>query len=695
MSAGPIDQALTLALQHHKAGRLHEAEQLYRQILGRQPEHFDAIQLLGAIAVQVGRHADAVAFLRRGIALRPDVAETYGNLGAALKAQGQIDEAIIAYRQAIAINPNLPRTHHDLGIALASKGLMDDAVSAIEQAIALQPNYAQAHYDLGNVLKDQGRLDKAIAAYRQAIAVSPTYAPAHNNLANVLHEAGRLDEAIASHLHAITLRPQHAQAFSNLGVTYASKGLLDEAIAAHRQSIALKPDNADAHNNLGNSLKDKGLLDEAIAAYRHAMTLAPHNATFGSNLIFALLAHPASEANAIADEHDRWNRHHARPLKQFLRPHPNNRDPDRTLRIGYVSPDFRDHPVGRFLLPLLSAHNPHLVQIYCYANLKVHDSITAELKSHAHAWRDIAGQSDDHAARMIRDDKIDILVDLAMHTSGNRLLVFARKPAPVQVTYLAYAGGTALDSIDYRLTDRYLDPDPLDDRYYRETSLQLAGTYWCYHPSLDTEPVTNLPALLAGKITFGCLNNFAKASPSALDTWAHLLNMVPQSRLILATHSENQPNSLFQFMADRGIAPDRLTTTGRVSRQEYFNLYHRIDIALDPFPCAGATTTCDALWMGVPVVTLAGSTPIRRAGVSILSNAGLTELIANSPAHYIRIAADLAGNLPRLVDLRSTLRQRIQQSPLMDASTFARDVEAAFRHMWRNWCETSSPTAST
>jgi predicted O-linked N-acetylglucosamine transferase (SPINDLY family) len=273
-----------------------------------------------------------------------------------------------------------------------------------------------------------------------------------------------------------------------------------------------------------------------------------------------------------------------------------------------------------------------------------------------------------------------------MHTADNRLLVFARKPAPVQFTYLAYAGGTAVDAIDYRLTDHYLDPDLGDDKFYMEKTLRLSGTYWCYPPNVSAIPVNDLPALSSEKVTFGCLNNFCKVSRETLDIWSQVLVDIPNSRLLMYAPAGNHRESVIQHFVDRGVDSDRLEIVGRVTRGEYFQTYHRIDIALDPFPYAGGTTTCDALWMGVPVITLAGRTGVGRAGVSILSNAGLAEFIAQSPEDYLRLARELAGDLPRLAQLRANLRSQLQHSPLMDAPTFARSIEDAYRTMWKHWC---------
>ena len=388
----------------------------------------------------------------------------------------------------------------------------------------------------------------------------------------------------------------------------------------------------------------------------------------------------------IHEEHRRWNRQHAEPLKKFIQPHTNDRNPDRRLRIGYVSPDLREHVVGQNLLPLLAKHDHQRVEVFAYAKVPAPDAMTERLRSHTDAWRSLVGLSDAQAADLIRQDRIDILVDLALHTANNCLLVFARKPAPVQVTYLAYAGSSGLTTMDYRLSDPYLDPPGGDESVYSEQTLRLPETYWCYQPVVDLPPQPP-PALEKGFITFGCLNNFCKVNEPLLSLWAEILRGVPHSRLLLHAYEGSPRQHVLEHLQREGIDPHRVSFAGKLPVAVYFQQYHSIDIALDTFPYGGGTTTCDTLWMGVPVVSLAGKTAVGRAGLSILSNVGLPELVANTPEEYVHLAIRLANDLPRLKDLRSTLRQRMQASPLMDAPRFARNVEAAYRQMWRNWCE--------
>jgi predicted O-linked N-acetylglucosamine transferase (SPINDLY family) len=785
-----IQQAFDVALQHHQAGRLHQAGQIYRDILARQPNHAGALHFLGVVANQEGRHDMALDLVRRAITLQPNYTEAYSNLGNILKDKGLFEQAIAAYRQAIALRPNFAEAHNNLGnvlrdvgrldealaacrqaillrpnysdaycnlgSALRDKGLLDDAITAFERAtvlaansptahanlanalrdkgrleeaivachraLALKPDFPEAHCYLGDVLQDSGRPDEAIAAYRQAIAVAPDTFQAHNNLGSALEKTGRfdgaiaayrraaalrpdiaqarvnlgtalmevgeLDEAIAMYRQAIALSPTCAEAHSNLGNALAADGQLDQALAAHRRALNCNPKFPEAHNNLGNALKERAQLDEAVAAHRQALATEPGNASMDSNLVYTLHFHPAYDGHAIAAEHRRWHRRHAEPLKKHIARHANDRSPDRRLQIGYVSPDFRDHVIGRNMLPLFLQHDRRQVEITCYSNVRRPDALTSQFQQTADRWRNIVGISDEQAAREIRADRIDILVDLMLHTAHNRLLVFARKPAPVQVTFAAYPGSTGLDAIDYRLSDPYLDPPGMDESIYSEKTVRLPDAFWCYDPLECAElPMNPLPAMANGFVTFGCLNNSAKINPAVLALWAQVMRQAPGSRLLLLSHESSHRQWTVDRLAHCGIHADRVEFASPRPRLQYMALYHRIDIALDSFPYNGHTTSLDSFWMGVPVVTRVGETAVSRAGWCQLSNLGLTELASQTNEQFVDIAVGLAADLPRLQELRSNLRQRMERSPLMDASKFARNIESAYRQMWGRWCD--------
>jgi protein O-GlcNAc transferase len=678
-----------LGLALRDRGQLDEAIAAHRRAIAIKPDFSEAHSNLGVALNEKGHLDKAIAAYRQAIVLKPDFPEAHINLGNALRDKGNLDEAIASYHRALVLKPNSPDAHGNLGLALRDQGHHDDAIVAFRQAITLKPNYLEAHVNLGNALRDKGQLDESIAAYRQAIALKPNSPDAHGNLGLALRGKGHHDDAIVAFRQAIALRPEFPEAHSNLGNVLKDKGQLDEAIVFYRQAIALKPKYPEAHSNLGVALRDKGRHDDAIIAFRQAIAFKPNYPEAHSNLVYSLHFHPGHDAQAIAEEHQHWNRRHAEPLQRFILPHANDRSPDRRLRIGYVSPDFRAHLQSCFTVPLLENHDHAVNEIYCYSSVARPDAVTQRLQAHADVWRHLRGESNETLARIIRQDHIDILVDLTLHMAENRLLLVARKPAPVQVSWLAYPASSGLSTIDYRLSDPFLDPPGMDESTQPERTLRLPDSFWCYDP-LDGRdiPVNALPALANGYVTFGCLNNFCKVNDAVLARWAQVLRQVEDCRLTLLAQQGDHRRRTLDFLKGEGIQPACVEFVPFQPRQEYLKLYHRIDLCLDTFPYNGHTTSLDSFWMGVPVVTLVGRTAVARAGWSQLSNLGLPDLAGRTPEEFVRTAVELARDLPRLQDLRSNLRRRMEQSPLMDAPRFARSIETAYRRMLRQWCAT-------
>jgi predicted O-linked N-acetylglucosamine transferase (SPINDLY family) len=668
-----------------------EAEASCRAAVRLRPEMAEAHNNLGLALLEQERFAEGIDCLRRVLQLQPGNAQAHNNLGTALRRAGRFEEAAASLCEALRLQPTLAEACKNLGTVLHDLGRLEEAQASFARALHLRPNHAPTHLDLGNVLKDRGRLEEALAAYRSAIQLKPDYADAHVNLGTILNDQGRLDDAMAAYQTALKLRPGYPEAYLNLGNVLNEQDRLDEALGAFRTAVQVKPDYAEAHLNLGNALCAQGRLEEAITAYRTAVQLQPDAAHRHSNLVFVLHYDPGCDAKSLLEEARRWNQRHAVPLQPFILPHTHLPDPERRLRVGYVSPDFREHATTFFTVSLLSNHDHHSFEVYCYADVRRPDSVTGRLRGHADVWRSTRGLSDEQLAELIRSDRIDILVDLTMHMADNRLLVFARKPAPVQVCWVAYPGTTGLSAIDYRLTDPYLDPPGLFDACYAEESVRLADTFWCYDPLTEPVPINPLPALQNGYVTLGCLNNFCKINDGVLALWAQVLQAVPQARLLLLAPRGQARDGVLARLQQAGIAAERVEFADKRPRRQYLQLYHRVDVALDPFPYNGHTTSLDGFWMGVPTVTLVSQTVVGRAGWSQLCNLGLQELAAQTPEQYVALVAQLAGDLPRLQELRATLRQRMQRSPLMDGPRFARQVEQAYRQMWRRWCSTRQP----
>jgi len=681
-----IRQTLNLAWQHFQKGQWQQAEQLYLQVLEVDPEQVDALYLLAAIAGQTGRDNQAIDYLQAVLRLKPESAGAHNNLGNLYVKERKLSEAVRCFQEALRLQPDFAMAHSNLGNVLREQGQPAEAVASLYHSLHLRPDSAEAHHNLGIALQAQGKLAEAVASYQQASRLRPDYVEAHVSLGNALTEQRRTAEAAGSFQQAIRLNADHADAHFGLGVALERQGKLEEAAASYEQVVRLQPNNAEAHCNFGNVLRDQGRLDDAIAAYRSALRLKPNRAHIHSNLVLLLHYHPGYDAWTIHEESQRWDQKHAEPLEAYIQPHTNRPDPDRRLRVGYVSPDFREHVDAFFTVPLLCNHDHRQFEIFCYADVARPDAHSDRFRGDADSWRNTVGLSDQQLADMIRDDQIDILIDLKLHTANNRLLVFARKPAPVQVAWLGYPGTTGLSTIDYRLTDPYLDPPGLFDAFSTEKSVRLPDTFWCYDPLTDQPAVNGLPALERGNITFGSLNNFCKINDGCLALWAQVLHAVPHSRLLLRAPRGQAREHVLARLEPEGIPASRLEFTDALPRSEYLKLYHQIDLGLDPLPYNGHTTSLDAFWMGVPTLTLVGKTMVGRAGWSQLCNLGLQDLAAETPQQFVALAANLAHDLPRLHELRGTLRQRMQRSPLMDAPHFAQNVEHAYRQMWRRWC---------
>jgi protein O-GlcNAc transferase len=705
-------------------GKFLDAARACREAIHLKQDYAEAYSNLGAILCRQGKFDEAVAACREAIRIKPDYAEPHSILGAALHGQGKLDEAVAALREAVRIKADLAEAHSSLGSVLKDQDKLEEAVAACREAIRIKPDYAEAHSDLGAIFYKQDKLDQAMVAYRDAIRIKPDFAAPHSNLGAILYQQGRLEEATKACREAIRIKPDYAEAYcnlgcalfdrreydeagaallrairinpdlteahSNLGKVWRDLGQIGEAVKACRQAIRIKPRYAEAYMNLGASLCDQGSFEEAVAAYHTAAGLEPELAEAGSGLLACINYWERVSPAASYEAHHDWGQVHGRPLPP-PESYANERDGERRLRVGYVSPDFRQHSVAYFLEPLLRSHDRNAVEVFCYAEVNWPDVRTKQFQGLADHWLTTVGMSDEALAERIRSDRIDILVDLAGHTAKNRLPVFASKPAPVQVTWLGYPNTTGLTAIDYRLVDAVTDPEAQGNAFSSETLLRLPGGFLCYGAPDDAPVPATPPGLPSGAVTFGSFNNPSKLSEATIDAWARLLARLPSARLLL----KGKPfactvtrASFLERLRLCGIAKERVELVGWLPDQSHLALYNRVDIALDPFPYNGTTTTCEALWMGVPVVTLRGDRHAGRVGASLLTQIGLTDLIADSVEAYVETALALAGDPARLADLGQSLRPRMAASPLCDAAAFARKIEAAYRSMWRRWCAT-------
>ena len=639
-------------IEAHRAGRLDDAERLYRQTLAIDSGHAPALVHLGLIA-QAHRSLDAAeALLKRALDLQPRLAEAHFHLGNLYRACGQTADAERCYRAAIDCAPLYLEAHNNLGYALVQMGRAEDAAECFRRALAIDPDYEGALTNLGNLLREQGNADDALAYLQAAATLKPTSAPAQNNLGNAYKDLGRLDEAIAS----------------------------------YRRAVELAPKSAELHSNLGIVLQKLGDIPGAIVSFRHALHLRPNSANAYRNLLSAMLFDPETSPAALFAEHRRFGALFSRPRHETG--WSISRDPERRLRVGFVSSDFHDHPVARNLMPVLHHLDRSAFEVFLYSANPASDALTAQIRSMADGWRQIAGEPDEAAAARIRADGIDILVLLAGRFDRNRPLIATYRPAPVQVSFHDPAT-SGLDSIDYLLSDRFLTP--------RDTTEQFVERVFCLphfyvHPPLTSAPPAEAPAFRRnGYVTFGSCNKPSKLNDEVLRIWAELLRRVPDSRLLLKYRNQFVSPAVRErvmaAMRAAGVDLGRVLMQGESeSFARHLRSYNAIDVALDPFPFTGSTTSFEALWMGVPVVTLAGEVMAARWTAAMLHALDLDELVAHSPDEYIGLAARMAGDSSSLERLRSSLRARVEASPLCDGAGRARQIGRFLRAAWRRWC---------
>ena len=614
-----------------------------------------------------------------------------------LHRAGKLDRAGRYYQRALRDDPSRHEAVHGLGTIAFQQGEDAKAIERFKAAIALCGDVPLYYYDLGNVWRKLGRKTDAVVAYLRATEIDHQYFDALFNLGAVLCELVRPAEGAQALRLALRLQPDYPEAHLLLGLCLERMGQIDAAVEQYLAVLRLRRDDARAYLLLGGALFKAGHVADADLAFARSLALDPAQPGAHVRRIAALNYRDDLSAREVAEAHLEWGRQHAVPATGG-QSHPNTPDPARRLRIGYVSPNLFRHSVAHFLLPVLRAHDRAEVEVFCYSNSVIVDDTTRALQTASDHWRTIQGASDEDVAAQIRADGIDILVDLAGHTGDGRLLTFARGPAPVQVAWLGYPQTTGLAAMDYRLSDAIVEPPGEADAVSAETIVRLPNGFHCFGrpgeagPGDDCEgadlEIGPLPALTNGFVTFGSFNTVQKMPPSQVALWARVLDAVPGSRLLLKSLPDTVIADRFhRLFADEGIDPARVEFLHwTTSRPEHLRLYHRMDIALDTFPYHGTTTTCEALWMGVPVLSLCGDRHVSRVGASLLTRVGLTDWIAGDRDAYVEIAARHAGELGTLAQLRAGLRGTMRGSALCDAPGFTRDLEAAFRTMWQAWC---------
>ena len=742
-AASPIEQeleqiaekVLQLAANHQRSGQIQEAEDLYRAILEIRPRHPEANYNLGLLEVRAQRPSAGLPYLGAAVEARPEQeqywlayidalihadqaehARQMLELGRQHGLQGAAAENLAGRLEtpAQAMAPSAPpprkdgpakatrskksaKARHgatapgsremDAVVALYGQGRITEVEALARSLTQRFPQHGFGWKVLAGIFLSQEKAEDALLFMQNSVKFLPDDAEAHSNLGSMLVDQGRLAEAEASLRRALELKPDYAEVYYSLSQILQGQGRLAETDASLRKALALKPDYADAHNNLSIILQGMGRHAEALVSGRQALALDPNSAYRHSNLLFCLSQMEGIDAETLFAEHCRFGEQFEAPARALWTEHGNSRDPERCLQIGFVSGDLRNHAVASFIEPVLEhlARNQKL-SLHAYYNFKKEDSATQRLRGYFAHWHPVAGLSDEAMEKQIRADGIDILIDLSGHTAHNRLPLFARKPAPVQASWIGYPGTTGLQAVDYYLSDHFRLPLGKYDRQFIEKIVRMpvSAPFLPY----ETAPSVNLlPAISNGYVTFGSFNRVSKLSHAVIALWSQLLHALPDSKMVLGGMSQDeQYDTLIEWFAQEGIARERLSFHPRTSMDAYLRLHHQVDICLNPFPYTGATTLCHALWMGVPTLTLTGKTIPSHGGASYLSHVGLEKFVAQDAADFVRKGLFWTGNLPALANLRADLRQRFKRSAVGQPAVAAAGLEQALRIMWRRWC---------
>lgn len=731
LDAGSVGARVNLAYCFMEQERNDDAEFHLGQVLAIDASNFDGTFMLGNIAKMRGALDDAMRYYKKALELNPDVELTHIEACKALVAVDEYEEAETVARNGITAHPRSADLHFLLGNFHLRARRTESAVNSYEKALSIHANHADAHSNMALALRIDGKLEAAVASYRRAIVIRPRAVEAHYNLALTLCDLGQSSGAIEEFQRVVALQPDHFDAHLNLGVALQSLAQFDSAIRSYRLALALKPNSAQAHCNLGLALAETGRPDEALrqyqralecdpeharshsalavyrnqigqptealASFRQALSRDPNDIEARSSMLF-LLSFVAAPSQYLAEAR-RYGDAVAALAQPLIKPASGGMTqmPGR-LRVGFVSGDLRMHPVALFLESVLANLNPTRVEVFAYATTALEDEVTQRLKADCAGWVSIVGMSDEFAARRIHADGIHVLIDLAGHTAHNRLSLFAWKPAPVQVSWLGYFASTGVAAIDYLLADRGSVPEHLQSQF-TEAVWYLPHTRLCYtvpmaQPHLDVAP---LPAVRNGHVTFGSFQTIGKLNDEVLLAWAQILGAVPESRLRIQAKQLDRPeirNKLLERLTHAGIAAERVSLVPPAARELYLVAHNQVDIILDTFPYPGGTTTCEALWMGVPTLTLTGETLLSRQGVSMLTCVGLDDWVATDMADYVARAVRYACDLESLAQTRAGLRKQALASPLFDAPRFALDLEAAFRGMWQEVAGRMQPCSS-
>lgn len=686
------------------AGNTEAGIQKYCEALNADSRYAPAYYNLGVVYSEMMQFDLALSCYEKAALQRPMYAEAYCNMGVIYKNRGDLETAIACYERCLAVSPNFEIAKNNMAIALTDLGTkvklegdISQGVELYKKALCYNWRYADAMYNLGVAYGEMLKFDMAIVFYELALHFNPHCAEACNNLGVIYKDRDNLDKAVECYQMALSIKPNFSQSLNNLGVVYTVQGKIDAAAGMIEKAIAANPTYAEAYNNLGVLYRDAGNINLAIEAYERCLEIDPDSRNAGQNRLLAMNYINEDSDEKLFEAHREWGRRFIR-LYQPYTSWDNPKVMERPLIIGYVSPDYFTHSVSYFIEAPLLYHDYTEYQVVVYSAVVKADAKTCKFKEKVlkkgGQWRDIYGIDEKKVAHMVREDKVDILVELTGHTANNKLGTLACRPAPVQVTWIGYPNTSGLPSIDYRISDSFADP-PTTCQKQVEELVRLSKCFLCYTPSPEAGVVSPSPALSNGFITFGSFNNLAKITPKVLKVWAKILCAVPNSRLIVKCKPfccDSIRQRFLSILEQLGVEPLRVDLLPLILlNHDHMQAYSLMDISLDTFPYAGTTTTCESLYMGVPCVTLAGSVHAHNVGVSLLSNVGLAHLVAKTEDEYVQMAVKQASNVSSLSELRMSLRELMLKSPLCDGLKFTKQLESSYRTMWHRYCRGDAP----
>ncbi|XP_021858332.1 probable UDP-N-acetylglucosamine--peptide N-acetylglucosaminyltransferase SPINDLY [Spinacia oleracea] len=688
------------------AGNTEEGIQKYYEALKIDPHYAPAYYNLGVVYSEMMQYDTALTCYEKAALERPMYAEAFCNMGVIYKNRGDLDSAIACYERCLAVSPNFEIAKNNMAIALTDLGTKVKLEGDIEQGVAYYKkalyynwHYADAMYNLGVAYGEMLKFDMAIVFYELAFHFNPQCAEACNNLGVIYKDRENLDKAVECYQMALSIKPNFSQSLNNLGVVYTVQGKMDAAATMIEKAIIANPTYAEAYNNLGVLYRDAGEISRAIEAYEQCLKIDPDSRNAGQNRLLAMNYINEGDDDKLYEAHRDWGRRFTRLYPQFTS-WDNPKEPERPLVVGYVSPDFFTHSVSYFVEAPLAQHDYTSYKVIIYSAVVKADAKTLRFRDKVvkkgGIWRDIYGIDEKKVAQMVREDKVDIFVELTGHTANNKLGTMACRPAPLQVTWIGYPNTTGLPTIDYRITDTLADPPDTKQKHVEEL-VRLPDSFLCYTPSPEAGPVSAAPALNNGFVTFGSFNNLAKITPKVLQVWARILCAVANSRLVVKCKPfccDSIRHKFLSTLEQLGVDPVRVDLLPLILlNHDHLQAYALMDISLDTFPYAGTTTTCESLYMGVPCVTMAGSVHAHNVGVSLLSKVGLDNLVAKTEDQYVELAIQLASDVTALSNLRMTLRDLMVKSPVCNGANFTLGLEQVYRNIWRRYCKGDVPSS--